>query len=307
MRNYRKHSLISWLMWVQIAMLALSGAYAVLDSGAFMKSNTIVKARLAPLLDLEYGPGVDIAPLMAHIPYGEKTRFQPNGVDPRQRLDDVLASGKGDCSVKAHALAYYLEQRDIDYQLVHILIPEKFMDGKGHVTMNTTFQLDSATYNGIVDIYEGGLPVYQNRFINISDMMRAHIPDDAVRIHRLSERVNENARYYGSFLEGAVIGITPAWEVNSYFAWSQKYYLPFGNKTLEQYLYEGLGLMLGEQPRIYVEPADWERLYGRTGGRRELSQAVLWAIRVLLITLPLTVLVLGFRRLTRRGAPYASH
>lgn len=282
----KKHKGIKRIIVIQCLLLAVVSGYIFMNPVAFLKSNTIRPASLQEMITLNNQQGVDIAPLVAKIPYKGGHIYT---VEPQQRFNEMMRNGTGNCSNKSYGLAYYLSQRNINYNIVHLLIPDKFLDGKGHVVVNTTYYLSGKLYDGIVDMTEGGLPSYDRKYVDINDMLNGNIDQTGFQIATLNQKVNNRSKYYGDFLTEAVIGITPASEVNAHFTLIKAIYVPLGSKKIEKFLYDGLALIAGVHPSIYVLPNEFERLYAHSELRRWLNLFSLWAIRVLFIGLAISI------------------
>lgn len=280
-------NILKTLLLVQVVLALFVTAFMIFNPIAFLKTNTIQIADMQQMMQLKNAEAANVSKVISQIPYRSGQTFT---VEPKARFDEILASGRGNCSNKSYALAYYLQQQGVNYNIVHLLIPNKFLDGEGHVAIQTTYNLDSTVYEGVVDMYEGGLPSYQNRFINVNDMMTAGFNADDFKIYGLNQKVNDRSRYYLEFLDSAVVGLTPSSEVNAHFDWISSIFIPLGNRKLEKFVYDGLALEFGRHPKIYVSEADYQRLFTETSLRRFLNIAALWIIRILNLTFPLTIL-----------------
>ena len=92
-----------------------------------------------------------------------------------------------------------------------------------------------------------------------------------------------------------MLAYIPASEVARYFRFLETVYLPLGSERLEKHLYDGLALMLGFYPTIYVPE------YARLVEGREVEwltyRSALWVLRSALVGLPLLMLaaLLGLR------------
>ncbi len=79
----------------------------------------------------------------------------------------------------------------------------------------------------------------------------------------LTTRRQPRVDYYGSFLDDAVIAVINDHEVEGYFRFMNKIYVPLGNPKMEKYIYESLSFVLGKYPNVYVAKSDYERLIPR--------------------------------------------
>ncbi len=296
---------IKKIIVIQCLLLAVVAGYIFMNPVAFLKSNTIRPASLQQMITLNNQQGVDIAPLVAKIPYKGGLIYT---VEPQQRFNEMMRNGSGNCSNKSYGLAYYLGQRNINYNIVHLLIPDKFLDGKGHVVVNTTYYLSGKLYDGIVDMTEGGLPSYDRKYVDINDMLNGNIDQTDFQIATLNQKVNNRSKYYGDFLTEAVIGITPASEVNAHFALIKAIYMPLGSKKIEKFIYDGLALIAGIHPSIYVLPNEFARLYAHSGLRRWLNIFALWMVRILFVGLTVAIswyIVLTMKPFSKSANQYA--
>ncbi len=87
----------------------------------------------------------------------------------------------------------------------------------------------------------------------------------------------------------------PADEIARYFRFLETIYVPLGSERLEKHFYDGLALMLGFYPSIYVP--DFERLVEGREVEWLSYRSALWVLRSAMLGLPLLTLaaLLGLR------------
>jgi hypothetical protein len=270
------HSVALLLPGAAIASaLALAAARPV----AFQKSNALAPAaRIEPLRG---GSHLDLDVRLASIPY-QRSEEAVLSVDPRTRYRETILAGRGNCSNLAFGLAYELERFGIDYQIVHLL-PSDFLSGRGHTVLRTRYELDGREHTGVVDLLEGGVPTSGGRALDVNDLRRAPIASFAIR--SLNERRDTQSPYYGAFLSGAHLGFIPSREVHDYFRFVESLYVPLGSRRTEKMVYDGLAVVAGVYPRIYV-PEFAELVAGK---RLELGAhvAACWILRFAFLAAPI--------------------
>lgn len=244
------------------------------------------------------GASLDVDSVIGGIPYALEERMVWD-VEPRSKYRRTILEGAGNCSNLVFGLAYHLEASSVDYQIVHIMHPETFLDGDGHTVIRTHFRHAGIEQIGLVDVREAALPRSGGRFLDVADLRAGPVSEFAME--KVVERPDRSSFYYASYLADAAIGVIPASEVRRYFRFVETLYVPFGSRRLEKYVYDGLAVMLGFYPTIYVE--DLPRLAGRNRAEWVLFTGSLWLLRSAVIVLPL----LGWAVLRkRRRARYST-
>lgn len=275
---------------IQIYFLATSPV-------AFQKSVSIVPKDLAGIAPIEANDDpLDILKLISGIPY-VSTAHSAYEIAPRQRYEKTIEQGYGNCSNLAMGLAYLLRQRQQPYQIVHILPHDGFLRGIGHTVMNMPYRFDGRIYTGIVDLYEGGLPVSGESFVDLDRLREKNLTD--FRIFPLNSQKDTESIYYDEFLNNSAIGVMSSQEINSYYDFLDLVYLPLGSAKLERNAYLTLALVLGKYPHVYVEPDEYQRLFHDHQSVLLLGQTLLWAMRATLMLITMWGALAIIRALSR--------
>lgn len=253
------------------------------------------------MADSAQGRPIDVASIISQIPY-QTPGGDVYAIEPRKKYIRTIEEGYGNCSNLAFGLAYELGQRKHAYKIVH-LMPPGFLQGEGHTVLSTTYEFEGKQQQGIVDLLEGGLPVSQGRFVELADLRKGHLTE--VAIAPLSPLHDDHSPYYGEFLDRSVLGVLDHEEVERYFAFLEANYVSLGNEKLDKYVYDGLALVLGYYPAIYVAKTDRATLLAGHGVRYLLALTLLWSVRALLVLLPCLVIYSSTAAVMRRRAARA--
>jgi len=222
----------------------LSLGLAVSDPIAFQKLNTIVPADGFEALQLPDTP-VGVVDIIEKAPI---RRGPVATVDPAKKYRLTILEGAGNCSERAFGLAWKLRQSEVDLQIVHLLPQRGFVLGIGHSVIRIPYEDRGHTRVGLVDLLEGGLPTSNGEPLDIEDLTRGSISDFEIR--PLTRLQDKESPYYGDFLDNVSIGYIPAREIDHYFHFIERVYVPLGNDRLEKILYDGLALIAGALPNI---------------------------------------------------------
>lgn len=259
----------------------------------FIKLVTVKPTDLAHSIERLNNQHLDIEPLIRNIPY---QGGYSSAVLPRERYQQTIVEGYGECSNLSYGLAYHLGQNDIDYLILHFLDIQQF-PVNGHVAVATHFQIDGEKHTGIVDLQEGGLPFDKDGYIDVPDLTNANIGKVAMRT--LNERKQSIAFFYQkNYLDKTVIGVMRRAEVEHYFDFISRYHLNFGGGELEKYFYLGLSLLTGKYPTIYLQTQDFENLMAIREADRIIAVTTLLVIRVIIVLLPAVSLLVFFKMST---------
>lgn len=240
------------------------------------------------------GDAVDIARIIAATPYHSGRVMT---LDFEEKYRATIEGGAGTCSERSFGLAWKLRRSDLDIQIVHLMRPGEIVRGVGHTVVRIAYDDAGETRVGLVDLLEGGLPTSGGVPLDIQDLTHGAVPD--FRIRSFNDRKDEASRYYGDFLDGASIGFIPARELDSYFAFIESVYRPLGSERLEKLFFDGLALLLGALPSVYVP--DDAVLVGPHAIEMRLQKAALWVLRSALLVIPglLVFEIVARRRGTR--------
>lgn len=264
-------------------MLLMVLIVAVCNPMAFKKFNSIVEQTPEKNIMLS-GKALDVKTFLASIPYSKNMQMI-YAVDPAVKYAHTIAGGKGNCSNLVFGAAYYLDKCGIDYQIIYFLPPEKFLRGEGHVVLRTRYLLDGKEHVGIVDVLEGGIPCSGGKFLDVADVSKGAVSDFSI-MSLNAEKDNESS-YYGSFLDNTSIGWTSADEVNRYFRFIERIYVPLTNYKVEKYAYDGLALIAGFLPKIRVTCA--ADLFGKYKLERIFFIFSAWILRMAVFLIPLVI------------------
>ena len=275
-----------------VVVLGLSCYFLATSPVAFQKSVSICVGEQA---DLPRSPGAeDVGELIRRIPYQPSTSMVYD-VSPRRKYQKTVEEGHGNCSNFAFGMAYSLSQRDIDYQIVHLLPPSGFLAGEGHTVLRMPYQHDGNQRVGIVDLYEGGLPRDGAKYLDLEDLRRAGLREP--NIDSLHGFHDQSSPYYGDFLDRSIVGVIDRREVDSYNRFLEATYLPLGNAKLEKLCYDGIATVLGFYPKIQVTSGDYDRLFRGHQLKRVLALALLYFARSFLVLSFILVAMLGWVKL----------
>lgn len=276
-------------------IVCLSLGLAILRPYGFQKLNTIVPADGFEPLRRPSVP-VDIAGIIGRAP------FRPGAAvsaDPARKYRLTVEEGTGNCSERAFGLAWKLRQSEIDLQIVHLLPRSDFVQGRGHSVIRIPYEDGGATRVGLVDLLEGGLPSSGGQPLDIEDLTHGSIADFEIR--SLTRLQDSESPYYEDSLDNVSIGYIPAREIDRYFDFIEWIYVPLGNDRLEKIFYDGLALIVGVLPKVYVP--DHENLVRAHRVEMWLQNAALWVQRLMFLGLPVVLVVeagIWFR--TARGS-----
>ena len=268
----------------------------------FLKLSTIREHdNIASLLRLSMKNVIDPGHLISKIPY-RGGRFVD--VLPERRYRKSLVEGKGDCSILSGGLAFLLLSRDVDFAMLHLLWVPGFPEGKGHVAMSVPVEVDNIKRSAIVDLQEGGLVIGSNGILSAIDLSNRAVGSAKIRPFHSSH--DDRSKYYSrENLDKSVVGVMPKNEIQKYYAFVSDIYINLGHRVIERYVFDVLALMVGVFPRIYISSTDALILQAAYGAAWYISQALLWAARLLcllaillgfMVTLKLVTWAVGPRR-----------
>ncbi|MFQ5600813.1 MAG: hypothetical protein ACE5G2_09700 [Candidatus Krumholzibacteriia bacterium] len=283
------------LPYLALVLVALVGAAR--KPVAFQKCYAIEERSPLPALVAAATP-LDVAGFLGSIPYVDQSTTV-YAVHPRERYERTIVQGYGNCSNLVFGAAAHLYETRRDYQIVHTLPRGSFLDGGGHTVLRTRYELNGRTYVGLVDVLEGGIPATAGRPLDLADLQAGAVPDFSIR--SLSGKHDASSEFYDALLDQATIGCIPGAQVNRYFAFLDKTYVALGSAKLEKYAYDGLAVVLGLYPKIFVDSiAD---TFAGHHAERRFYLGALWVLRSAVVILPLILLVeLNTLHRTRRRA-----
>ncbi len=282
-----------WAFHITLAALMVLALSAAISSPtAFQKTNLIrLQSEPMPVPDQADFP---VSEFLAGIPYvGD---FEATYVvNPREKRDIAIGSGIGNCSNLTFGAAYEFVEKNIDFQIIHLLPVDGFLTGRGHTVLRLGFRHNRRLQVGIVDMLAGALPASHGKAIDVAQLASGPVPEFG--FIRLNEANSREADYYGSFLDEIDVGIIRGSDVERYFDFIESIYVPLGRPELEKHMYDGIALLVGVLPEIQVTSLD--RLYEGREGYRLMMIGSLWVLRAFVLIAPL--LLLGeFVNLARR-------
>jgi len=262
---------------------ALAGFFIFYSPVAFQKSASIRFVDGTDLMLPIPGEHIDIEAILQPIPYSDSRMVYE--VAPNEKYIQTIEHGHGNCSNLAFGLAYALSKQGHDYQIVHLMPINGFLNGIGHTVLHMPFRLTDEKHYGIVDVLEGGLPQTRSGFMHLDTLRKGSLSEASIL--SLNQRKDNESPYYDSFLDTAIVGVIYAQDVERYFDFLESVYVPLGNKRLEKIFYDGLSLICGTYPPNYVLKTDQEILYKGKQAIRNLSIALLLCIRASLLLMTL--------------------
>lgn len=283
----------SWLIAAYFMLLLTAMCLAALRPLSFQKSNTVIPGpKEFPAITAD--SFLDVDEIVGQIPY--KGGFVW-AIHPDRKFESTIRDGYGSCSNKTEGLAYYLNNAEIDFQIVDLLHPESFLEGYGHTLMRAPYQRNGENRTALIDMLEAGLPLSGDKYIDVADLSNGAIADFGMV--QLNQTKIPKSRYYGDFLEGVVVGFRTAEEVARYHDFLKAVYIPFGNERLEKYAYDGLSLFFGVLPSIQVHKYD-DLI---EGNQFEIyaNKIGLWILRSSVLILPALALMWMRRRRVTAG------
>ena len=155
-----------------LILVALSLGAAMRAPIAIQKINAIVPAQGFAPIDGE--GSLDVASVVGAIPYRQNPVWT---VEPERKYQQTIVEGFGNCSQKTFGLAYLLDQSGVDYQVIHLLPPERFLIGGGHTVMRTRYRYRGSERVGIVDLLAAGLPVSASGYADIDALAAGPLAD----------------------------------------------------------------------------------------------------------------------------------
>ncbi|MGH0032248.1 MAG: hypothetical protein ACQGVC_20850 [Myxococcota bacterium] len=251
---------------------------------ALQKANAIVDlGRGAP--DIAGAASLDVERIVGGIPFdGNEGKVMVWEIDPDEKYRKTIVEGGGNCSNLVFGLARFLQQSDIDFQIVHMMRPADFLLGRGHTLVRTRYMYAGREWVGLVDVLAGGLPTKGDRPLDVADLTGPIADIDFVV---WNGRPGLSEAFFRELPEDVVIGWIPRHEVERYFSFLEWVVVPLPSARLEKYVYDGLALLLGVFPRIYVTDAAPLRDAG--GLQWEFFRAALLCFRSAVVVIPLLV------------------
>lgn len=115
---------------------------AVKEPVSFQKLNAISEVSIVN--ELEGINVFDIEDLISGVPYNKNATSQPFSF-PKDRFEQSLEQGIENCADFSFGAAFWLRSKQIDYEVVHFLPGDNFLEGQGHTVVRSSYELDGKT------------------------------------------------------------------------------------------------------------------------------------------------------------------
>jgi hypothetical protein len=269
---------------------------AALDPVGFQK---VAALTAAPARPFEPASEIDVAPLVRSIPDRGEAGAAVTVYDvlPERKHRRTVVEGFGNCSNLVFGMAFALRQRGADYEIVHFLPRETFLDGDGHTVIRTRFPLDAGAAVGLVDVVGRALPMSGGQPLDVAGLGRGEIADLA--FHPLGAHDPRWERFYAAdFQRGVLVGRIEARSVDRYYRFLEASYVDLGlPPQLEKLIWDGAAVVLGFYPQVHVESVAEAR---RGHALRFFAlEASLWVLRLVPLAALLVLAASLARRFTR--------
>lgn len=294
MRYFLRTLKVGFLFFLALS-IALGGYFFATFPGAYKTCTTIKFVDEPPrMVPRNTDSSVDIRNVIAKIPYQAHPAivYVPK---PELKYQQTIVDGRGNCSNMSFGMSYRLLRDRCDFQIVHILSPNKFLKGVGHTVLNMPYQLDGESRHGIVDVFNAGLPTSDREPITIDQLRSGKLtqPDivllNSVRVPQMS--------FYESFLDSSALAVIEDEEVDDYFKFMDSVYFSVGNTKIEKYFYETIAFTLGKYPNLYVANSDYDQLFsGSNKYIRYMALALTWSFRFLIVAGPILIIAGAWNR-----------
>jgi hypothetical protein len=282
---------------LSLLALALALASAARDPIAFQKVTTLTAA---PAPAFEPRAAIDIATRIRAIPDRgrEGSADWAYEVDPERLHQRSVVEGLGNCSNLVKGLGWALLRDGYDFEIVHVMPVASFLDGDGHTLLRAKLALPEGERVALADVAAAAIPRSGDRALDVADL-RGDLPD--FRLDPIRPESEDWTRFWTpGFRRDIAVGRISAADTRSWYRFVGAIYRDLGlPDRLEKMLYEGIGAVLGVQPRIHVD--ELETLRSPHAARFAVTTAALWAFRVAPLALLLCAVAwLAERTLGRR-------
>ena len=204
---------------------------------------------------------------------------QINEVSFARKFQRSVLQGDGNCSNHIGSISWYLltELETDEFNIVHFFPKQLFIEGFGHTVLDA---------GGIYDIFEGGVWVKGDESVlTLRDIVSISSLSDRQNFKMKSlnsYRGNQTGNYVSEILDLHIIGVTPAKSYSQYVQFIDSIYVPFKNKKIEKYFYDGVAMLFGKLPAVYVD-ADLEGLLGYYNIPYKFAKLWIFSMRVMII------------------------
>lgn len=276
------------LIWLYLPLVGLAATGVFLAAKypvAFQKVNSIevVQEGLActpPTTQRNF----DVEEVIGGIPYAQDPT-DVFSILPRVKYEKTIEEGNGNCSNLVFGMSYALLLSGVDFRIVH-LMPDDFLLGAGHTVIRVPMERKGKSFVGILDILNAGIPVSTDVPVDLPALRKT----PKISIASLNPlRMPQQVYYQPAFLNSTVNGCIDSQQVQIYFSFLDRYYVPIGSERLEKYLYDGLAVFAGAYPSIRVSPQSFETLFGQRMWVYYGFKSALWLFRILALLMPLAL------------------
>ena len=276
------------LLWLYLPVAILTLAFltaAAVSPVAFQKVNAIrVRANGEACSAPDLAEYLDVDRVIGAIPYLESPG-DVFSVSPEEKHRRTILEGDGNCSNLVFGLSYDLIQKGIDFEVVHLL-PSGFLAGEGHTVLRVPMVLNGERFLGILDVLNAGVPVAASGPIDLGEL---RITDDISVLPLNPRRPPQNVYYGAEFLRGTVDGCISSSEIEAYFSFLDRFYVPLGSRIIEKYAFDGLALAVGAYPTIRVSTPAFDTLFEDRMGVYYGFRSALWWFRIVMVFGPVAL------------------
>ena len=246
MSGARRHVLAALVLLVGVALCV-----ATVDSVGLQKVAALTDAPLgafAPTTE------ADVAKLVRSIPDRGEAGASVTVYDvlPERKHERTVVEGFGNCSNLVFGMAYALRERGVDYEIVHFMPRETFLDGDGHTVIRTRLPLGADAAVGLVDVIGRALPMSGEEPLDVAGLGHGEIARLAFRA--IGHHDPHWERFYAAdFQRDVLVGRIDAQSVDRYFRFLEASYVDVGlPRELEKVIWDGAAVVLGFYPEVHV-------------------------------------------------------
>lgn len=236
---------------------------------------------------------VNIPEVIQEIPYqrNKNNNFGGSGISSQQRIRRTITEGYGDCSAFSFGMGALLNSKNIPFQIIDIMPYDSFLIGNGHTIISVKDTAFSRNESVLVDVLAGSIPLINNQPVSYQLLIQlSRGKKEVLSFKSLTRQPFFINPYYQDLLTKSFIGIRCYADVCRYLTYTDYIYINFCNYYLEKLIYQGISIVFGYYPLIYVSPEFEAKLLSDKKFVRErfFAHAFIYLIRVFL-TLAITV------------------
>lgn len=278
--------MITFASAMNIGLMVIGLTIAAMNPTGFQKANTLMQWDEMPTRPKDYSR--DVMSALRDVPY--RDLIEVSAVLPSDLVRATLREGGGNCANRTQAFAYELDHQGVDYQIIDVIQPESVSRGVGHTMIRLS--------TGLLDVHNAGLPLGGGKALDLPDLQEGPIQD--YRAISLNSRKTGTSRYFGDFLEGAVIGYRDPGDMRRYWTFIEAIFIPIGNDRLEKMIYDGLALIVGVLPPIRVD--DYQSIWEANAGAIILGKSALACIRAAILVITVQAIIILVQRIACRAS-----